>query len=156
PVVHPVSRVQFWASVERQTWYAPLRSCFALVTMISDEVPAAASMIRPKPGSSMDCHWLASLGARSSTLTSPLAVGADPMARKPSCVAISLSIPAGSGMLAVGNGVGAAEARSLGTGDALPSGVAVGCGVAEATARTNGSFTRPLPTATAAPTTPAS
>src|SRR5689334_9059756 len=82
-VVHPVSRDQFWPSVERQTLNVPLRSGFVLVTMISDELPAAASKIRPKPGSWMDCHLLASLGALSNTLTSPLAVGADPMAKNP-------------------------------------------------------------------------
>src|SRR5439155_21474195 len=120
----------------------PLRSCFVLVKRISDEVPAAAWMMRPKPGSSTGCHVLASPGECNSTLT---ALPADPMARKPSCVAIRLPIVVPAGIDAIGNGVPAADAVALGRGVALSTAVAVGLGVGEATASSKGSLTRPLP-----------
>ena len=147
--VHPVSNAHFWPSVERQTLYGPLRSHFVLVKRISDEVPATASMIRPNPGSSTGCHVLASAGACNSTLTLP---PADPMARKPSCVAIKLPIEVPSGIDAIGNGVAAADPLALGIGVALSAALADGLGVGEATASSKGSLTRPLPIAAAAPT----
>ena len=100
----------------------------------------------------MDSHPLASLGARSSTLTSSPEVGAEPMARKPSWVAISFWIEAGCGIDAVGNGVAEADAVALGMGVALATVEALGCGVGEATASSKGSLMSPLPTAAAAPT----
>ena len=107
-------------------------------------------MIRPNPGSSTGCHVLASVGARSSTFTGSLAVGAVPMARKPSCVAISLPIAVPSGIDASGKGVVEGDALELGTA-VLPAGVGLGSGLDDSTA-TIGSFTRPLPIAAAAPT----